>query len=456
MALWQPQPGPQTLLIACPVEDVLFGGARGGGKTFGLLGDFLVYALRYGGAAKGILFRRTYPELEEIERVAHEIYKPGGGSWLASSRTWIWYSGAQLKFRYMQREEDASNYQGHSFSWIGWDEITNWASPRGINKLRATLRSSSGIPCRWRVSGNPGGVGHNWVKQAYIDPAPPFVPFRDPISQISRLYIPATLDDNQILVRNDPDYWKRVTEAAAGREDLLKAWRDGSWDIVAGGMFDDIWDEKIHVLEPFRIPCAWRVDRTFDWGSSKPFSVQWWAESDGTDAPGGRRYPRGTLFHIAEWYGWTGKANEGVKLTDHEIAKGIKDTESQLMGRLIETVPLSGPADLPPGQPGAVSMADNMARMGVRWEPIRGTNRITGWQIIRKMLLAARKGNPEEPGLYVFSTCRQFIRTVSVLPRSERNPDDADTEAEDHAADACRYRVMAQRRQVRVVKVSGL
>src|SRR4051812_21028293 len=176
---------------------------------------------------------------------------------------------------------------------------------------------------------NPGGVGHNWYKARYVDPAPALTPFYDSMQRTWRVFIPSRLEDNPKLAANDPDYWMRVQAAANGRTDLVKAWRYGDWDVVAGGMFDDVWRASHHVIEPFQIPYHWRVDRSFDWGSSKPFSVGWWAESDGTQAPNGRVYPRGTLFRITEWYGWNGQPNVGVKMLAVDVAKKIVETEKE-------------------------------------------------------------------------------------------------------------------------------
>src|SRR5687768_2473387 len=114
--IWAPQGRPQEALVACPVEDVFYGGARGGGKTDGLLGDFAVHAGRHGKHAHGILFRRTYPELEQVVERAREIFGPLGWSYNDTKKTWIATNGATLKLRYLLRDKDADNYQGHSYT----------------------------------------------------------------------------------------------------------------------------------------------------------------------------------------------------------------------------------------------------------------------------------------------------------------------------------------------------
>lgn len=440
--IYEAQPGPQSALISCPIEDVFYGGARGGGKTYGLLGDWLSHSDLYRNNARGILFRRTYNELDEVQDRASRIFPAVGGTYSVGKRTWFFTNGATLKLRHLDRDADADNYQGHGYTWMGFDELGNWPSAKPIDKLRACLRSGDApIPKSFRASGNPGGVGHNWIKARYIDPAPPLKPFFDEDAQTWRVFIPSTLDDNPALLTNDPDYWKRVKASTAGDEALEKAWRFGDWDIVAGGMFDDLWKRTRHAIPAFKIPASWKIDRTFDWGSSAPFSVLWWAESDGTTAPNGRHYPRGTVFLIDEWYGWNGRPNEGCKMLAVEIARGIKEREAEMQ---IKVQPGAADSSIFDAENG-VAISDDMAKVGVKWleaDKSPGSRKI-GWEKIRNYLKAATDTPIESPGLIVFDHCAQWIRTVPTLPRDKNKRDDVDTTAEDHAGDATRYRLMA-------------
>jgi len=443
---WEPQLGPQTALLACPVEDVLFGGARGGGKTDGLLGDWLSHAEMWGSHARGVLFRRSYPELEEIAERAAYIFGPiAPGGWHGTSRTWTFPNGARVKFRHMDRDADAGKYQGHSHTWLGFDELTHWPLSQPIDKLRATLRSAHGVRCVMRATANPGGPGHNWVKARYIDPAPPYSVHTDEFGT-SRVFIPSRLDDNQILQDADPDYWQRVEAAAAGNQALLKAWRDGDWNIVAGGAFDDVWGERC-VLPVFEVPSDWIVFRAFDWGSSAPFSVGWWARSNGSEGqlPGGRAFrpPPGSLVRIGEWYGWDGRRpNTGLRMTDSAIGRGIVEREVELG---IRDRVRPGPADpsIFSADPGKTSPADALAAAGAKFTRAdAGPGSVQrGTAAMRRMLAEANKDRAEGPGLWVVETCRQFVRTVPVLPRSERKPEEYDTTAEDHIADETRYAI---------------
>ena len=435
---------PQEWMIACPIEDLLFGGARGGGKTYGMLGDWLSHADLYGKDAHGVFFRKTYPELEQVQKYASAIFPLVGGIWKGQTRTWAFPSGATLKMRYLERDSDADRYQGHEYTWICFEELGNWANPRPIDLLRACLRSGAGVPCYFRATANPGGIGHNWVKARYVDPAPPMRSFYDAEQQTHRVYIPATLDDNPVLGKNDPNYYKRLEAAANGDQQLLRAWRYGDWDIVAGGMFDDLFRRETHIIKPFEIPPSWYVDRTFDWGSSSPFSVLWWAESDGTCPPNGIYYPRGTMFAIDEWYGWNGKPNEGNKMLAVEIADGILERERS--GSLARLFINDGAADTQIWQSDPLvgtSIADEMAERGIGWTKADKSagSRKQGWQRIRRFLKAAGQFPMEEPGLFIFENCVNWVRTVPTLPRYDRDRDDVDPKAEDHAGDASRYRL---------------
>ncbi len=229
---WSPQAGPQTALLQCPVPDVLFGGARGGGKTDALLGDFV----RHGGMypkARGIIFRRSMPELEEVQRRARELFPLINARWIAGARTWELPNGSTLKMRWLEREQDADRYQGHSYHWVGLDEVGTWPTPEGIDKLRSTMRSAEGYPCVMRLTANPGGPGHEWLKVRYVDPAPPMTPFFDEERRAWRVFIPSKLQDNKALLDNDPGYIDRIR--ASGPAWLVRAWLDGDWSASASG-----------------------------------------------------------------------------------------------------------------------------------------------------------------------------------------------------------------------------
>lgn len=370
--IWAPQPGSQTLFLTCPIFECLYEGTRGPGKTDALLMDFAREVGRGWGAEwRGVVFRREYKELADVVKKSKKWFKqifPEARFLSAlSDYKWVWPTGEELLFRTGKDEDDYWDYHGHEYPWLGFEELTNWASPAFYLSMHSVCRSSHpGVPRRLRATANPYGVGHNWVKARFIEPAPSGHVIRMP-GERERVSIKGTIWENKILLANDPEYVKTL-EAADGAK--RKAWLEGDWDIVAGGMFDDVWKRDVHVLVPFQIPTSWRIDRSFDWGSSKPFSVGWWAQSDGTEA---RRadgsavhFPRKSLIRIGEWYGWNGKPNEGSKMLAVDVARGILERERKmgLAGRV-----KAGPADsaIFDTQNGNC-IADDMAMAGVRWE----------------------------------------------------------------------------------------
>lgn len=224
----------------------MYGGARGGGKTDGLLGDWIQHWRTFGKYTRGIIFRRTYDELDEVQARAEELYKPMGAEYLAGKRTWHMPDGAPLKMRHLSRDADASHYQGHSYTFVGIDEAGNFASESPIDKINGTLRSKHGIPCVSRLTANPGGPGHSWLKARYIDPAPPMTPHLDEISGQQRIYIPSRLQDNQLLIQNDPNYVKRLK--GSGPAWLVSAWLNGDWNATPeGGIVKAEWFRRYTV-----------------------------------------------------------------------------------------------------------------------------------------------------------------------------------------------------------------
>lgn len=444
---WAAQPGPQSLLMQCPATEILYGGARGGGKTDGAIGHFAAHASAHGKAARGIFFRNKNKQLENVFERTKEIYPKLGWNYTGSTNSGniIWYApnGATLKMRYLEKDRDADNYQGHQYTWICFEEAGNWDTSQCIRKLRACLRTAvPNVKKTMLLTANPGGVGHNWLKRYYIDPAPPLSLHTDPETNMVRCFIPSKVTDNPALLKADPNYVNQLK--GSGPEWLVKAWLDGNWDIIAGGMFDDVWDASKHILKPFEIPRGWTITRSFDWGSSKPFSVGWWAELDGNSfrvRDKIRAYPKGTKIRIAEWYGCQpGRENEGLRMTAQEIAQGMREREEAL-GIYVEP----GPADSSIyTQENGPSIADDMEAEGIYFLPAdkRPGSRVSGWEQMRKRFKASLQSPMEEPGLFVFETCRSFIRTVPTLPRDERNLDDINTNAEDHIADETRYQIM--------------
>jgi hypothetical protein len=169
---WSAMPGPQTALIQCPVFEVFYGGARGGGKTEGSLGDWLEHSDTWKQDAVGVFFRREQQQLDEVVARARTLFEPLGAKFNTQKTSFVMPGGARLKFRYLDKDADADKYQGHSYTRVYIEEATNFPSFAPIKKLFGTLRSAKGVPVGMRLTGNPGGPGHSWVHARYIKPAP--------------------------------------------------------------------------------------------------------------------------------------------------------------------------------------------------------------------------------------------------------------------------------------------
>jgi len=446
----------QLAALESPATEILYGGAAGAGKSHLFRAASIAWCVAIPGL-QVYFFRRMYPDLLDNHMSGPSSFPVLLGPFIDRGLAKInwgkldieFANGATIHLRHCQYPKDVYKYQGAEMHVLIIDELTQWMREMYLF-LRSRVRmvglavplALAGLFPRALLGANPGGVGHNWVKADFVTITRPLDVIRMPSSEggMLRQYIPARMDDNPSLMADDPSYEDKLE--GLGDPTLVRAMRLGDWNIVSGGMFDDLWDPDKHILEPFIIPKSWRVDRSFDWGSSRPFSVGWWAESDGTYNAPSRFFPRGSLIRIAEWYGWTGKPNEGTKALAIDIAKGIKSREAGMRHRVQD-----GPADssIFSVENGA-SIATHMTAQGISWtmaDKSPGSRR-NGWEKIRAMLKAAKEERPEEPGLYVFDTCVDgFIRTLPSLPRDTRNRDDVDTDAEDHAGDETRYRVLA-------------
>lgn len=461
---WAPQAGSQEAFLACPFYEVLYEGTRGPGKTDALLMDFAQHVGQgHGSEWRGILFRRTFPELADIVAKSKKWFKQiwPQAQFNESKYTWVFPDGEELLFRHFKKQDDYWSYHGHAYPWIAWEELTTWPDSKCYTSMMACSRTTKpSIPLKYRATTNPYGVGHNWVKARWRLPMAPRRLFGQLIKEEGkpeRIAIRGRLDENKVLLHADPDYISRI-RAAARNPSELKAWLHGSWDVVAGGMFDDLWDPEYHVVPNIplaSLPRGWRINRAYDHGQSAPFSVGWWAESNGEPVKlKGRRLGGvpGDLFRISEWYGWNGEPNEGVRMLSRDIGAGIieRETDWGMMG-----IVKAGPADasiFDDYEPGA-SVAGDMKKSGVRWLPAdKGPgSRKQGWEQMRAFLKGSKpgiEGVREEAGLFICERCAQFIRTFPVLPRSDKDLDDVDTNAEDHVADESRYRCRNKIRQV--------
>ncbi len=376
-----------------------------------------------------------------------------------------WSNGSKLFLRHCQHEKDVNKYIGVEIHVLMIDEMTQW-SEQMYRTLRSCVRMVGvKVPEEYKNkfprilgSSNPGDIGHTWVKHTFIDYQARYEISKTPKEEggMLRQFIPALMTDNPSLMKDDPGYIDKLE--GIGRPELIEAYRDGNWDIIAGGAVDDVFDRTVHEIKPFDIPRHWRVDRSFDWGSSKPYSVGFWAESDGQPVKlrdgTVKTFPRGTLFRIAEKYGWNGKPDEGTKQLAVDIARTIVQIQKQLFQTYGVAV-RPGPADNSIHDVvNGSCIADDMKRVGVKWtRSDKGPgSRKNGLEKLRAVLTAAKEPRMEEPGLFVFNTCTHWLRTVPVIPRSKTDPEDVATDSEDHAYDETRYRLMGEKHKRTKVK----
>jgi len=423
--IWEPQDKQAIALGYDDIYEMFYGGAKGGGKSDFLLIDFTRGVEKYGKDHQGIVFRRSFPELEELISRAYDIYPNvfDGARFLEGKKTWLFPGGSTLKMRFLENDKDVYHYTGHQYTWIGFDELTNWPQPFPYIFLHSCARSAKGVPIRIRASGNPGNPGHLWVKQRFVDCSPPMKVFYDNKTGLPRIFIPAKLDDNTILQEKDPQYELRLKNLP---EHLYKAYREGNWDVFIGQAFGE-WDAERHIIQPYEIPADKTIYMTFDWGFGAPFSTGWWFEDDGKQV------------RFNEWYGWNGNPNEGIRLADADIAAGIREREDRfgITGRRI--IRLAGPdcfSKRPDYKGGGQlpSTADVFAEYGLFLKPGDPDRKLKVKQFHNRLRIDPETG----PGMVVFNTCKQFIRTIPALTVDANDIEDINTDGEDHVYDeAC-------------------
>lgn len=431
--MWIPHPGPQEDFCSSGEFEILYGGAAGGGKTDCLiaLATRWISNPRY----HGLVLRRTFPRLQEVIDRCHGLYPLLGGVYKAGEHRWYFRSGAKITLGHMQHEDNKYDYQGKEFHFVGTDELTQFTETQYTYLFSRCRSTDPTLPTKFRSTANPGGIGHNWVKKRFIDICLPNQTYFDPDTGFSRKFIPAKLTDNPTLALNDPDYIKRLRLLPEIERMRLE---EGIWDAFEGQVFTEL-SQRVHGIEPFDIPPEWYKFMTFDWGYSKPFSVGWYAvDYDGI------------LYRYREWYGC--KENEpdvGLKMSTNEIIQGIQEREKEKINARI-------------ADPAIWSHTPNKNKLGITGPSVNedfnkagvfflkaDNDRLQGKMQVHRRFEIERDVDPntgeitsEHPRFYCFKNCKEFWRTIPELRESPSNPEDVDSDQEDHIYDEFRYGCM--------------
>ena len=412
-------PNPRQAEFHRASEDfVLYGGAKGGGKSCALVEECVAWGYEHPGANMYI-FRETYDALDQNiirefkDKIPAELYKYNEGKHVAKL-----LNGTIINFRFVANDEDATKYQGVSMDWLGVDELTKH-SEKAIQILQSCLRSTKYKP-KFRATCNPGGKGHVWVRDTYIlatDYGKKVI--KDPTYDITIRFIPATVYDNEALMKNDPNYVKRLENLP---ENEKQAFLYGNWDIFEGRFFGE-WNEKTHVIKPFEIPREWKKFVSIDWGYKDYCDVLWHA------VDGDHIYTYREL-HVKE-------------TSVRDVAHMIKS----LMGFDEKIEYWVGSPDMwqtrGTGESlGSQNIADIFAAERIYFQKAKN-DRIIGWQVMREYMLEARD---KKPKWLIFSSCANIIRCLPLAQYDDKKIEDMATEPHEitDALDSARYFFMTR------------
>lgn len=454
--IFKPNVGPQEEFLSASEKEVLYGGAAGGGKSYAMIADPMRYFDNPN--FRGLLLRRTNDELRELiwstQKLYPQIFKKA--KWSSQQSTWTFPSGATFWLSYLERDEDVLRYQGQSFTWIGIDELTQYATPHAWTYMATRLRSvDPNLPTFMRATTNPGGPGHAWVKKMFIDPAPRGKAFyatdldtgailRHPKTidgkpnplegqpLKTRRFIPSSIFDNPYL--RDTDY---VQSLLSMPEHLRRQLLDGDWSISEGAAFPEF-RESVHVIEPFDIPATWTRFRSCDYGYGSHSAVHWYAIDPAYD----------TLYVYRELY--------VTKATGEDLARMVLEEEWKARERVSYGI-LDSSVWHERGFQGP-SIAETMIAAGCKWRKSDRSagSRIPGRVKLHELLKVRDLGDKKVPGIVFFDNCRQIITDLTSIPTDPKGGDDIDSRYKnDHAYDSIRYGIMSRPRAASIFDSFG-
>ena len=416
----------QLRFLRAKAKHVGFGGARGGGKSWAIRVKARLLANRWPGI-KILIVRRTLVELRNNHIDPLKAMLRGFAKYNQQERKFIFPNGSSISFEFFDSDKDEFKYQGVEYDVIFIDEATqfqeNW-----LKIITSCCRGVNDFPHRIYYTCNPGGPGHQYIKRIFVDRE-----FRGDENPEDYVFIQSLVTENKALLDASPEYISFLKNLPPK---LKKAWLYGDWNVMEGMYFEDFRNSEdgyddhrwTHVINPFKPKAHWPVYRSFDWGYNNPFSCGWWTVDDD-----------GVIYRIDEMYGVEYSAGEpipdkGVKWPPEKVFTEIRKHEMEhpyLKGKNIQGIADPAIWDAETG----ISFAETAAKCGVFFQP--GDNaRIPGWMQIHYRLMFDEAGYAQ---MYVFKTCKNFIRTITTLEYDPHKPEDLLTSGEDHALDETRY-----------------